>query len=240
MLNSPSLTLGEDQSQPPADEPFLMGRCHSLVDPLVHVAVFKEDLWALSCLLMTGPEDTLSLWHVSVLGTMPQSVGNLERDSIWKMGTKQVSGRKLDEKACGRSGTGHLRPRQIQRGGSYLLQKCMPRCRERSGESGMAMPERWRGIKGPGLYGEGLRHPGKETGNRCRACVWKALGPGPNGEQDGGFLLTSLQGRTSSGSQGRDPRQRRTQHRTTPTPSTLLGRNTVFMLKNVKSPWLGG
>lgn len=146
----------------------------------------------LSCPLTTGPEDTLSLWRVSVLGTMPQSVSKLERASIWKTGRRQVSGRKLDEKACGPSGTGRLRPRQIQRGDSYLLQKRMPHCGERSGESGMAMPDGRTGIKDAGLYREGRRHPGKEIGNRNRACVRKALGPAPKSDQHGGFLPTHL------------------------------------------------
>lgn len=33
-----------------------------------------------------------------------------------------------------------------KRGGPYFLQKRMPRCREKSGESGVALPERSGGI----------------------------------------------------------------------------------------------
>lgn len=96
---------------------------------------------------------------------MPQSVGTLERARIWKMGRKQVRGRKLDEKASGPSGTGNLRPRQIQRRGSYLLQNaCFAAGRGLGSQAGQCL----RDEEEPKVQVfTGRTFPGKEIGNRC-------------------------------------------------------------------------
>lgn len=66
----------------------------------------------------------------------------------------------------------------------------------------------WQSLRGdemPEVWVFTEKNPGQESKNRCRVCVRKALGSAPKGDQVPGLPLTSLQGRTSSGSQAQAP-----------------------------------